>query len=95
MDAVQAMFTVRDITEHRNNHKRDSAFKGNQKTIKLLAISPGYHSLPDEWREIARQMWDATPSGEISLGVLNPSAAGFFEVDGIYEVTFRKIGNLS
>lgn len=91
--SVRCVVSVQDVTEHVNYYRRQSRFKGNCKTVRMTPISPGDH-VPEGLKAEAKEMWEASPSGEIKLGILNPPAAAFFSVDGIYEVTFRKIGEI-
>ena len=92
--SVRCLAQLGQITEHANWAKRDSPFKGNMKTLTLGGISPNQSTVPDDLKADVKKFWDASPSLEIKLGCINPEASQYFEVDGIYEVTFRKIGQL-
>lgn len=93
MDNVKCAVVVSQITEHPNWWKRQSPYKGNAKTIHLGGVMADDKTLPPELQEEARKFYDASPSIDFKLGTVNPSAASFFEVEGIYEVTFRRIGS--
>lgn len=93
MDQVRCAVIVNQITEHPNWWKRQSSYKGNAKTIHLGGVSSDDRSIPEEMRPDMKAFYDASPSIDFKLGTVNPNAASFFEIEGIYEVTFRKIGS--
>lgn len=97
--SVACLVVVQDVTEHRNWHKRSTmnpAYKGNMRTIRMTGAVPGkeMEGLPPALVEAMKAFYDASPNLEFKLGTVNPEAGAFFDVDGIYEVRFVKVGEL-
>lgn len=92
--AVKCVVIVSNITEHANHWKRNSSFKGNAKTIQLSGLAASSPLVPDELKDEVSKFYDASPSIDFKLSTINPEAASEFDVEGIYEVTFRKVGQL-
>jgi hypothetical protein len=82
--AVIAKFKVNEIT--RGMHVKDysTGEKVEKQTIKL---NPVYSQDPNHEN---KTFWDATPSGSISLDVINPEAWGEFELGAEMYVTFER-----
>jgi hypothetical protein len=62
-------------------------YKTEFKEMRTLILSPVYSN--EEGSENKR-FWDASPSGEIRLGTVNPSAWEQFELGKEYYVDFTK-----
>lgn len=73
---TRAKFTVSSIT----NTLHWDRTKGNLATVKLVPVAG---TSPEN-----QQFFDATPCGEINIGVLNPEAAKQFELGKSYYVDF-------
>lgn len=90
MDEVRARFSVGQIAINQN-WATSSPYKGHLRTITMAPVTPNQGATDEEKAEHKR-FWEASPSGEIKLGTLNPAAGEFFDVGDIVEVTFRKVG---
>jgi hypothetical protein len=55
--------------------------------MRTIVLTPVYSNNPEDEN---RKFWDASPSGEIKLGTVNPAAWQAFELGGDYYVTFSK-----
>ena len=55
--------------------------------LRTIVLSPVYSSDPAHENH---RFWDASPSGEIKLGTVNPHAWEAFVLGGEYYVTFDK-----
>ena len=78
---VRAKFRVTSITETENWNKE----RGPVKTIKL---SPVYGNSDPNHENT--KFFEATPSGAIELGCVNPDASGQFELGKEYYIDFTK-----
>lgn len=56
--------------------------------MQTIVLSPVYS--PDPAAE-NRAFWNATPSGEIKLGTINPAAAAYFELHKEYYIDFVRV----
>lgn len=54
--------------------------------MRTIVLSPVYSDKPDSEN---RKFWDASPTGEIKLGTVNPEAWQQFELGKEYYVEFR------
>jgi hypothetical protein len=90
MDEVRARFSVQGISINQN-WATQSPYKGHLRTIQMQPVSPQTGATEEEKAE-HKKFWEASPSGEIKLGTLNPAAGEFFDVGDVVEVTFRKVG---
>lgn len=78
---VRAKFVVSSITEHAYGDK-------HMKTVKMSPVSPKYEGgkvVPDAENS---KFWDASPSGEMTLGTINMEAAAQFELGKPYYLDF-------
>jgi len=64
------------------------AYAPNQKEMTTLVLQPVTSS---EAGTENKKFWDATPSGEIKLGTVNPEAAQEFELGQEYYIDFTKV----
>ena len=55
--------------------------------VRTISMSPVYSPDPNSEN---KRFWDATPSGKIELGVLNPEAWATFELGRAYYVSFAQ-----
>jgi hypothetical protein len=92
---VTARFTVREVRQssYTKSTPRDGVNPKNgyvteKVEMRTIVMSPVYSN---DSNDPNKKFWDASPSGEIQLGTINPDAWRAFELDGLYEVTFRKI----
>lgn len=76
--SVRAKFTCKDIT--RRPHWDTT--KGDQVVVKLAPVISG--------SEENASFYEATPAGEITLGILNATAGDYFELGKQYYVDFTK-----
>lgn len=77
---VRAKFWVKEI-----KHGYVGAGHGNFSDVKLAPCYAGY---PGGDSEENKSFAKATPSGEITLGITNPSALEFFEIGKAYYIDF-------
>lgn len=82
---VRAKFVLQDVTEHLNYHGTKS--KANLKTLRFTAVAANFGDTEEE-RADSKEFWEASPSGEIKLGTINPEAAAAFEIGKAYYVDF-------
>jgi len=59
--------------------------KVEMRTIKLVPVN----ATDDQDHENTR-FWNASPSGEVRLGTINPEAWAYFDLDGEYYIEFTK-----
>ena len=59
-----------------------------QMEMRTVIMHPVYSSEPGTEN---KKFWDATPSGELRLGTVNPSAWEYFELDKEYYVDFSPV----
>lgn len=57
--------------------------------LQTIHLAPVYGNANDPKNE-NNQFWDASPSGQIELGTVNPAAASYFELGGEYYIDFTK-----
>lgn len=70
-------------------YNEQKQYVGSEKQeMRTVLLSPVYSDDPNA---VNKKFWDASPSGEIKLGTVNPAAWQEFELDGEYEIVFRKI----
>jgi hypothetical protein len=81
---IRAKFRVNDIQEWKFN---DNKTGETVKTGEQVFLSPVYSSDPTTENYSFSQ---ATPSGQISMGITNPGAWGFFERGAEYVIDFNK-----
>lgn len=80
--SVRAKFVVRSIT-------RDQSFSSHPaKEVHTIHLFPVYSQDPASEN---RKFWEATPTGEVKLGVVNPAAGSFFELGAEYYLDFTKV----
>lgn len=95
--SVRAKFKVQRIesTQHANYpYKKEDGTPDYKRPevveLKTIALSPVYGN-GDPSHENTK-FWQASPSGEIKLGTINPAAWEAFELGGEYYVDFTKAG---
>lgn len=54
---------------------------------RTIVMSPVFGDKPGSENQ---KFWDASPSGELKLGTVNPAAWAAFELDGEYYIDFTK-----
>lgn len=87
--SVRGKFKVTAIEQmqsHRYNQVTKTAEPVVLTTIKMDPVS--YN--PDNPESENSKFWDASPTGEIRLGCINPEAAAQFELGAEYYVDFTK-----
>jgi hypothetical protein len=77
MGKVRAKFKVNQVTEH------DGGFK-------QVTLAPVYSTDPNHEN---KKFWDATPNGQITMGIQNKSASALFEIGKEYYVDFTLVEN--
>ena len=82
--SVRAKFRVNNYTSELRTVDYTT---GEVKEIRTISLSPVYSS--EEGSE-NKKFWDASPSGEIKLGTVNPEAWGLFELGEEYYVDFSR-----
>ena len=92
--SVRAKFKVTRVeTQIASMARRNADGSYTQPTVydkveqRTVVLHPVYSDDPASENKV---FWDATPSGEIRLGILNPSAWQAFDLDGEYYVDFSK-----
>lgn len=55
--------------------------------MKTISMAPVYSDNPDDEN---RKFWNALPSGELKLWVINPEASVYFELGAEYSLEFKK-----
>lgn len=60
----------------------------DRQEMRTVILHPVYSDDPNSEN---KKFWEASPSGEIKLGTVNQAAWQEFDLDGEYEVIFRKI----
>lgn len=90
--SVVAKFRVLSLTstnydkpQYDEQKRYTGSIKQEMRTIKLV---PVYSEDPNSEN---KKFWDASPSGEINLGTVNPAAWGYFDLEGEYLITFEKV----
>lgn len=88
-DQVVACFAFRERTEHLNYF----GTKPEKQTLFTCKFNPVSQSdgRTDAQRAEFTKFWNASPSGEITLGTVNEEAARFFKLGRSYRVTFELI----
>lgn len=85
---VKARFTVNKI-ERSTYNKYDSTMKTYEKVeMRTIKMTPVFSQSEDDPN---KKFWDASPSGELNLGTINPAAWQYFELDKTYELTFEEV----
>ena len=79
---VRAKFYVSKTEQSKYGYAPD------QKVMTTVTLSAVYSS--EEGSE-NKKFWDATPSGSIVLGTINPEAAEQFELGAEYYIDFTKV----
>jgi hypothetical protein len=69
-----------------SKREEDGSFSSEEKELRTLVLSPVYAN-GDPNHENTR-FWNASPSGEIKLGTVNPEAWGQFELGKEYYIDF-------
>lgn len=86
--SVRAKFKVTQFTSNQHNKynhetgKYDGAIE--MRTIHLQPV------MSSEEGSENKKFWDASPSGEIRLGTINPQAWAYFELGKEYYIDFTK-----
>ena len=89
--AVRAKFSVDSFEVHQQSKQKDKS-KGwgpeNMEIVevKTIKMSPVYAN--DDPNHENSKFWDATPSGKLELGTINPEAHKQFELGKEYYVDF-------
>lgn len=91
--SVKAKFKLNRYETTKNKRKVDPKGPWEEKNLesvemRTLIFSPVYGN-GDPNHENTK-FWEATPQGEIKLGVVNPEAWKYFELDQEYIITFEK-----
>ena len=80
---VRAKFKVTEITRHMGSRKEGDAWvPAEMQTVKMSPVTGG--------SEENKTFWDASPSGELRLGVINQAAWSAFELAEEYYLDFTK-----
>lgn len=80
---IRAKFKVTEITRHMGSKKEGDAWvPAEMQTIKAVPVSGG--------SEENKRFWDASPSGELRLGVINQAAWSAFELGREYYLDFTE-----
>jgi hypothetical protein len=96
MNEVRSVVTVNERTQQRNEWKRglgDGTAASTHFGVHLGAIVPS-EGVPEALRVEVKEQYETRPMVLLKLNTVNPEVAAYFEIDGIYEVTFRKIGQM-
>ncbi len=85
---VRAKFKVVEIKSTHQQHKKDPAGDWNQANLetvemRTIVLQPVSGDSPENLK-----FWDATPSGRIELGTINPEAWQAFVLSQNYYVHF-------
>lgn len=62
--------------------------RSEKQEMRTIYMAPVYSEDPNSEN---KKFWDASPSGEIKLGTVNPAAWKEFELDAEYRLTFEKV----
>jgi hypothetical protein len=86
---VRAKFKVSRIEcqSHMARKPGGTANEYERTEMRTIVLSPVYSDDPESEN---RKFWNASPSGEIKLGTINPQAWAAFELDGEYYIDFTK-----
>lgn len=88
--AVVAKFKVGELKRSMGN-RRTTGENGEDKwvtaEVRSIHMTPVYDPDPEHEN---RKFWEATPSGQIDLAIVNADAASEFELDEEYYVYFSK-----
>lgn len=85
---VRAKFTVQRIEDHYHPkavHQPDGSYATAYRDLVTIVLTPVYS--PDPAHE-NRPFWEASPSGEVRPGTVNPEAAKYFELGQAYYLDF-------
>jgi hypothetical protein len=93
MEEVKARFSVETKTLRKSWVADKSPYKGHMQDVHMTAIMANTGATEEE-KAVNRTFWQASPSGEIKLGTVNPAAGDWFDIGDIVEVTFRKVGRV-
>jgi hypothetical protein len=85
--SVKAKFKVRRFESEMTQKLNKESGEYENVEVRTVVLAPVYGSNPDDEN---KQYWDATPSGEIRLGMVNPAAWRYFGLDEEHYVTFEK-----
>lgn len=89
--SVVAKFRVTKIelsSYDRPRYNEQKQYVGSDKIeMRTIILAPVYSDDPSSEN---KKFWDASPSGEIRLGTVNPAAWAGFDLDGEYLITFEK-----
>jgi hypothetical protein len=92
--SVRAKFQVTRIESqvYSTNVKREdgSGYDAVKREMRTIVMHPVYSNDPTDEN---RRFWDASPSGELRLGTVNPDAWAQFDLDGVYYLDFTKAPN--
>lgn len=84
--SVQAKFKVISITRQSGSkHVPGTGYVPHEQQV--IRLAPVYDSNPES---VNGKFFQATPSGQIELGVVNADAGNYFELDAEYLVDFSK-----
>lgn len=97
MATVRAKFRVNAITKRMGSHRvRDAEGnyvkddRGYEKSlpceVTTISMSPVYGN--NDPKHENSKFWDASPSGQLELGCINPAASKCFELDQEYYIDF-------
>ena len=62
--------------------------RSEKQEMRTIYMAPVYSEDPNSEN---KKFWDASPSGEIKLGTVNPNAWKEFELDEEYRIVFEKV----
>lgn len=87
LDQVQIVNRAIRVRDENGNYKKSESGADVYETRELhtLIFSPVYSNNPQSENS---KFWDASPSGSIQLGTVNPEAWGMFELDKEYYIDF-------
>lgn len=89
--SVRAKFTVTRIESQvipiSTKRADGSGYDTVKREMRTVVMHPVYSEDPNDEN---RKFWDASPSGELRLGTVNPAAWAAFELDATYYLDFTK-----
>lgn len=83
VERIERSMSSRSYRETQDNGQE--IWKARPIELHTIVLSPVYSADPANENH---KFWDATPSGEIRLGVVNAAAANGFELDKEYYIDF-------
>lgn len=91
MAAVRAKFKVQKVEQQLTMKSTGKDEQGRQRhepcELRTIVLQPVYSSDPNHENS---KFWEASPSGEIRLGTINPVAWEAFELGAEYYIDFTK-----